>query len=61
MKQVILAVVLISILTGCATIVPNVESVSDFEGKKLLIGRFVFSVWQPNKNKTKHIIENILP
>ena len=44
MKQVILAVVLISILTGCATIVPNVESVSDFEGKKLLIGRFVFSV-----------------
>jgi len=43
-KQVILAVVLMSILTGCATIVPNVESVSDFEGKKLLIGRFVFSV-----------------
>ena len=44
MKQVILAVLFISILTGCATIVPNVESVSDFEGKKLLIGRFVFSV-----------------
>jgi len=43
-KQVILAVLFISILTGCATIVPNVESVSDFEGKKLLIGRFVFSV-----------------
>ncbi len=44
MKQVILAVVFISILTSCATIVPNVESVSNFEGKKLLIGRFVFSV-----------------
>ena len=44
MKQFILAVVFISILTGCATTVPNVESVSDFEGKKLLIGRFVFSV-----------------
>jgi hypothetical protein len=44
MKQVILAVVFVSILTGCATTVPNVESVSDFEGKKLLIGRFVFSV-----------------
>ena len=44
MKQVILAIVFISILTSCATTVPNVESVSDFEGKKLLIGRFVFSV-----------------
>ncbi len=44
MKQIILAVVFISILAGCATTVSNVESVSDFEGKKLLIGRFVFSV-----------------
>ncbi len=43
MKQIILGVVFILILNSCATTVPNVESVSDFEGKKLLIGRFVYS------------------